>query len=49
MTSPGLFGSFPWVDSENHYCAFLMTFYMNNKGRVERDLELKRLVDESVR
>jgi CubicO group peptidase (beta-lactamase class C family) len=48
VTSPGLFGSFPWVDNENHYCAFLMTFYLNNKGRNKRYLGLKQLVDESV-
>ena len=47
VTSPGLFGSFPWVDNENNYCAFLMTFYMPNKGRQNRYFELKKLVDES--
>jgi CubicO group peptidase (beta-lactamase class C family) len=49
VTSPGLFGSFPWVDNENHYCAFLMTFYLNDKGRQNRYFELKKLVDESIR
>ena len=47
-TSPGLFGSFPWVENEKHYCAFLMTFYLKNEGRNELYLGLKRLVDESV-
>jgi len=49
VTSPGLFGSFPWVDNENHYCAFLMTFYLQNAGRNERYKTLKGLVDEAVR
>jgi CubicO group peptidase (beta-lactamase class C family) len=49
VTSPGLFGSFPWVDNENHYCAFLMTFYINNSGRQDRYFELKKLVDNSIR
>ena len=49
VTSPGLFGSFPWVDNEKHYCAFLMTFYLKNEGRNQRYKELKALVDEAVR
>lgn len=47
-TSPGLFGSFPWVENEKHYCAFLMTFYLKNEGRNERYLGLKQLVDETI-
>jgi CubicO group peptidase (beta-lactamase class C family) len=47
-TSPGLFGSFPWVENNKHYCAFLMTFYLKNEGRNERYLGLKHLVDESL-
>lgn len=46
VTSPGLFGSFPWVDNQNKYCGFLMTFYLKNDGRNERYKELKKLVDE---
>ena len=48
ITSPGLFGSFPWVDNEKHYCAFLMTFYLKNEGRNEKYKALKQLVDESI-
>lgn len=48
LTSPGLFGSFPWVDNEHGYCAFLMCFDLNFKGRHERYFELKQLVDQSV-
>jgi CubicO group peptidase (beta-lactamase class C family) len=46
VTSPGLFGSFPWVDNQNKYCGFLMTFYLKNDGRNERYKELKKLVDD---
>lgn len=48
VTSPGLFGSFPVVDNKRGYAAFLMTFYLKNKGRNERYKELKTLLDESV-
>ncbi|MCW3111515.1 MAG: D-alanyl-D-alanine carboxypeptidase precursor [Segetibacter sp.] len=46
VTSPGLFGSFPWIDKEKKYAAFLMTFYLKSDGRNERYKELKQLVDE---
>ncbi|MBC7400816.1 MAG: beta-lactamase family protein [Mucilaginibacter sp.] len=49
ISSPGLFGSFPWVDYKNGYAAILMTFYVNNKGRNERYRALKGLVDEAVK
>lgn len=48
VTSPGLFGSFPWVNNEKKYAAFLMTFYLKSEGRNERNKELKHLVDEAV-
>jgi CubicO group peptidase (beta-lactamase class C family) len=48
VSSPGLFGSIPWVDNKRGYCAFLMTFYLNNKGREERLRDLKKTVDEAV-
>jgi CubicO group peptidase (beta-lactamase class C family) len=47
VTSPGLFGSFPWINNEKHYGAFLMCFYLNNKGRADRYRTLKSLVDEA--
>jgi CubicO group peptidase (beta-lactamase class C family) len=49
VTSPGLFGSFPVVDNEKHYAAFLMAFYLKNQGRHERYTELKKLMDEAVK
>lgn len=48
VTSPGLFGSFPWVDTGAGYCAFLMTFYLKIDGRGERYTTLKKLVDEAL-
>lgn len=48
VSSPGLFGSFPWVDNEKQYCAFLMTYYVKPEGRNERYKELKGLVDRIV-
>jgi CubicO group peptidase (beta-lactamase class C family) len=48
VSSPGLFGSFPWVDNEKQYCAFLMTTYVKSDGRSERYKELKSLVDEAI-
>jgi CubicO group peptidase (beta-lactamase class C family) len=48
VSSPGLFGSFPWIDNEQHYCAFLMTFYLNNEGRTARYAALKKLVSEAL-
>ncbi|WP_295672362.1 serine hydrolase [uncultured Mucilaginibacter sp.] len=47
VTSPGLFGSFPWVNNDKKYAAFMMTYYIKNSGRHERYVELKSLVDEA--
>jgi len=49
VSSPGLFGSFPWIDNKHNYAAFLMTFYVKNDGRQQRYAELKKLVDEAVK
>lgn len=49
VTSPGLFGSFPWVDYNHGYAAFLMTFYIKNQGRNQNYKELKTMVDEAVK
>ncbi|UAY51433.1 serine hydrolase domain-containing protein [Ferruginibacter albus] len=46
VSSPGLFGSFPWVDKQKNYAAFLFTVNINYKGRKEKYTELKGLVDE---
>ncbi|GGB17584.1 serine hydrolase domain-containing protein [Mucilaginibacter rubeus] len=49
VSSPGLFGSFPWIDKDKKYAAFMMTFYIKNDGRQQRYRELKQLVDEVVK
>ncbi len=46
--SPGLFGSFPWVDNDRHYAAFLLTFGFKSKGRSDRYHALKTLIDQAV-
>ncbi len=45
VTSPGLFGSFPWVENEKKYCAFLFVYNLQNKGRNTKYKELKGIVD----
>lgn len=47
-TSPGLFGSFPWVDNDKHYAGFLLTFGFKSAGRSERYKELKNLADKTL-
>ncbi|MBO9673370.1 MAG: beta-lactamase family protein [Sphingobacteriaceae bacterium] len=49
VTSPGLFGSYPWIDNQKKTAGFLMAFYLNNKGRHEYYVELKKLVDEALK
>lgn len=49
VTSPGLFGSFPWIDTQKKYAAFLMCFYVKSEGRHERYVTLKGLVDALVK
>jgi CubicO group peptidase (beta-lactamase class C family) len=48
VTSPGLFGTFPWVDYDRNYCAILFTMNINNKGRGDRYKALKKLIDTAV-
>jgi CubicO group peptidase (beta-lactamase class C family) len=48
VTSPGLFGTFPWVDIEKKYAGFLFCLNLKSKGRNERYKELKKLADEAV-
>ncbi|MFN8244614.1 MAG: serine hydrolase domain-containing protein [Ferruginibacter sp.] len=48
VTSPGLFGSFPWIDRNRDYAAFLFTFNIHSKGRNDRYKKLKSLVDEAL-
>lgn len=49
LACPGLFGSFPWIDANNNYCAFLLTMNMRTKGRKELYEELVQLTTEAVK
>jgi hypothetical protein len=49
VSSPGLFGSFPWIDNDKKYCAFLFVYNLKNNGRKEKYRELKELVDNAMR
>jgi len=49
VSSPGLFGSYPWVDNNKIYCAFLMAFYLKSDGRQAKYAELRKLVDAQIR
>lgn len=48
VTSPGLFGSFPWVDNERKYAGFLFVFNLKHKGRNEKYKELKAIIDNEI-
>ncbi|CAN5868149.1 hypothetical protein BH11BAC4_BH11BAC4_03970 [soil metagenome] len=48
VTSPGLFGSFPWIDHKHNYAAVLFTFNLKSKGRHERYTALKQLIDSAI-
>ena len=48
VTSPGLFGSFPWIDNTRRYAGFLMVFNLNQKGRRESYLQLKKIIDNEI-
>lgn len=49
LSSPGLYGSFPWIDSKQQYCAFLFTLNLRNKGRAALYSELKYLTENAVK
>lgn len=48
VSSPGLFGSFPWVDNEHQYAAVLFTFNIKSKGRHQKYTLLKQLIDTAI-
>lgn len=48
VTSPGLFGSFPWIDNDKQYAAFLFVLNLKNKGRHELYHDLKMAVDKGL-
>ncbi len=48
ISSPGLFGSFPWINNDKKYAAFMMSYYLQSSGRFERYQELKKMIDDAV-
>jgi CubicO group peptidase (beta-lactamase class C family) len=48
VSSPGLFGTFPWVDNKLGYCGILFTYNIKSKGRHEKYTELKEIVDTAI-
>jgi CubicO group peptidase (beta-lactamase class C family) len=48
VSSPGMFGSFPWVDNKKGYSALLFSTNLKFKGRHERYSALKALVDKAI-
>ncbi|MBD1392576.1 serine hydrolase domain-containing protein [Mucilaginibacter glaciei] len=48
VSSPGLFGSYPVVNNDKKYAAFLMAYYIKNDGRGERYRQLNSLFDEAM-
>jgi len=43
VSSPGLFGSFPWIDNKNKIAGFLFVYNLQHKGRQERYLSLRNI------
>ncbi len=48
VSSPGLFGSFPWINLSQHYAGFLLTFNLQSKGRNDRYTSLKKICDAAL-
>lgn len=48
ISSPGLFGSYPWIDNHKKYAAILMTLNLERDGRQKRYMELKKFVEEAI-
>jgi len=43
VSSPGLFGSFPWIDNKNKIAGFLFVYNLQHKGRQERYTSLRNI------
>ncbi len=46
VSSPGLFGSYPWVDNKKQYCAMLFVFNIKAKGRHEKYEKLRSIITD---
>ncbi len=49
VSSPGMFGSMPWIDNKNQYAAVLITLNLRTKDRQDRYLKLIQLVEDAVK
>ena len=49
VSSPGLFGTFPWIDNDKKYCAFLFVYNLKHKDRQQKYKELRELVNNVMR
>ncbi|MDP4285132.1 MAG: serine hydrolase domain-containing protein [Bacteroidota bacterium] len=48
VTSPGLFGSFPWVDNKRHYAGFLFVVNLKQRDREKNYTDLKEIIDKEI-
>jgi len=48
VSSPGLFGSFPAVNTKEKFCVFLFVFNLKHQGRHERYTALQQVVQECL-
>lgn len=47
VSSPGLFGTYPWINTGKNYAAILFSFNINKKGRHQRYAEITQLVENT--
>ncbi len=48
ISSPGLFGSFPWIDNSKQYAAFLFVTNLKTNGRHQLYQDLKQAVEKGL-
>ncbi|MCF3107743.1 beta-lactamase family protein [Niabella sp. CC-SYL272] len=48
ISSPGLFGSYPWIDNQKKYCAILFSYNINAKERHENYMNIRKLIEEEI-
>ncbi len=48
VSSPGLFGSFPWVNLEKGYCGFLLNLNIKREGREKLYASLAKIIAAAV-
>jgi CubicO group peptidase (beta-lactamase class C family) len=48
VSSPGLFGSFPWVNNKLNYAGFLFVLNINQRGRKQKYEELQKIINKEI-